>query len=151
MRRNRVHILSTPSMLRVCLGNTCPIGTCVSAVDAKRSTQVMYGNTGNLRNECADHAAALGTFGLVSSQTLVHVGLVITLILPLVLVLATTLETSWKNCVTSELKQHRYFRTGVSAVFLIGLSMTLTHIAPHVVCPHPVSRAKPFYCTLLYL
>ena len=41
----------------------------------------------------------------------------------LALVLATTLETSWKNCVTLELKQHqhRYLRTGVSAVFLIFL------------------------------
>ena len=27
-----------------------------------------YGHSGNLRNECADHAAALGTFGLISSH-----------------------------------------------------------------------------------
>ena len=59
----------------------------------------------------------------------------------LVLVLATTLETSWKKCVTLELKQHqhRHLRTGVSAVFLIGVSMTFTH-APHVVCSQPFSR-----------
>ena len=29
--------------------------------------QHVYGHTGNLGNECADHAAALGTFGLTSS------------------------------------------------------------------------------------
>ena len=28
------------------------------------------GHTGNLGNECADHAAALGTFGLVSNHNL---------------------------------------------------------------------------------
>ena len=32
--------------------------------------QHLYGLTGNLANECADHAAALGTFGLVSNQNL---------------------------------------------------------------------------------
>ena len=30
----------------------------------------VYGHTGNLDNECADHAAALGTFGLVSNHNL---------------------------------------------------------------------------------
>ena len=34
--------------------------------------------------------------------------------------LATTSVKSWKNCVASELKQHRYLRTEVGAVFLIG-------------------------------
>ena len=58
--------------------------------------QHVYGHTGNLGDECADHAAALGTFGLVSNHTYLHVGFVITLIPLLVLVLATTMETSWK-------------------------------------------------------
>ena len=30
--------------------------------------QHVYGHVGNHRNECADHAAALGTFGLTSSH-----------------------------------------------------------------------------------
>ena len=34
------------------------------------SMQHVYGHTGNLGNECADHAAALGTFGLVSDHNL---------------------------------------------------------------------------------
>ena len=31
--------------------------------------QHVYGHSGNLGNECADHAAALGTFGLISSHS----------------------------------------------------------------------------------
>ena len=30
--------------------------------------QHVFGHGGNLGNECADHAAALGTFGLISSH-----------------------------------------------------------------------------------
>ena len=30
--------------------------------------QHVYGHSGNLGNECADHAAAFGTFGLISSH-----------------------------------------------------------------------------------
>ena len=33
--------------------------------------QHMFGHGGNLGNECADHAAALGTFGLISSHNVV--------------------------------------------------------------------------------
>ena len=84
--------------------------------------------------------------------TLPHVGLVITLIPLLVLVRATTLETSWKKCVTLELKQHRHLRTGISDMFLIWLSMTFTHALHHVwFALSSLSRAQPFYSTLLYL
>ena len=31
--------------------------------------QLVYGHCGNLGNECADHAAALGTFGLTSNHS----------------------------------------------------------------------------------
>ena len=30
--------------------------------------QHVFGHSGNLGNECADHAAALGSFGLISSH-----------------------------------------------------------------------------------
>ena len=89
--------------------------------------QHVYGHTGNLGNECADHAAALGTLGLVSSHNYLHVGLVIILIKMLALVLATTLEMSWTNCVTLELKEPRYLRMGDSALFLTGFSFVRTH------------------------
>ena len=70
---------------------------------------------------------------------------VITLIPLLVLVLATTLETSWTNCVTLELKQHRHLTTGLSAVFLVGFSMTFTHALHHMLFAlSPFSRAQPF-------
>ena len=102
--------------------------------------QHVYGNPGNLGNECADHAAALGTFGLVSNHN------------PSTRWIRRNFDTSacfgscnnvgevLENCVTSELKQHRYLRTGVSAVFSIGLCMTFTHALRHtlfVLSPFP--------------
>ena len=33
--------------------------------------QRVFGHGGNLENECADHAAALGTFGLISTHSVV--------------------------------------------------------------------------------
>ena len=53
---------------------TCSTGICISAVDAMRPTQVTaYHATRvrtpwNLGNECADHAAALGSLGLITSH-----------------------------------------------------------------------------------
>ena len=41
--------------------------------------QHVYGHSGNLGNECADHAAALGTLDLPPATTLPLVGLIITL------------------------------------------------------------------------
>ena len=87
----------------------------------------VYGHTGNHKNNVPIMPPHLGLSALCPVITLLHVRFVITLIPLLVLVLATTLETSWKNCVTLELKQHRYLTTGVSAMFLIGLSITFTH------------------------
>ena len=37
--------------------------------------QHVYGHSGNLGNECADHAAALGTFGLNASTRWVRLNL----------------------------------------------------------------------------
>ena len=36
--------------------------------------QHVYGHGGNLGNECADHAAALGTFGLLSNHNVANIG-----------------------------------------------------------------------------
>ena len=66
--------------------------------------QHVHGHTGKLGNECADHAAALGALGLVSSHNLLHVGHTI-LLMPLhALLPATTLVKSWRNCITLELE-----------------------------------------------
>ena len=39
----------------------------------------------------------------------------------------------WKDCIALELKQRRYLRTGVSAVFLIGFFVTLMHAVASLV------------------
>ena len=55
--------------------------------------QHAYGHTGNLGNECADHAAAPGSFGLMPLA-----GFIITLThLPVVMVLTTA--RFWKDCI----------------------------------------------------
>ena len=53
----------------------------------------------NLGNECSDHAAALGAFGLVSNHN--H-DLRVTHLIPFhALQLVTTMEISWKSYVTN--------------------------------------------------
>ena len=52
---------------------TCAAGARMSKVHDMRPTQAsahqhVYGHSGNLGNECADHDAALGTFGLTSTH-----------------------------------------------------------------------------------
>ena len=117
--------------------------------------QHVHGHAGNLCNECADHAAALGSLGLVSSTTSPLDGFV-TISTPLpVVVIVTASVKSGKICEASELRQHRYLRTGVSAVFLIGFYVTLTHALHH--CGFALSslfRAALLfflYCTRLLL
>ena len=81
--------------------------------------QHVHSHAENLGNECADHAAALGAFGLVSTFTFPHVGRVTHLILFRALIYATTLVMSWKSCVT--LEQSMFLppstRPGVRALF----------------------------------
>ena len=104
--------------------------------------QHVYGHTGNLGNECADHAA-LGVFGVSNHRSTRWV--------------RHNFDTSacfgscdkigdvLENCVTLELKQHRCFTTGVSAVFLIVFSMTFPHTLHHMLFAlSPFSRAQPF-------
>ena len=139
--------------------HTCPIGTCVSAVDAKRVTQVrrltmhhVYGHTGNLGNKCADHAAALGTFGIVSNHNLAsrwvrhNFG-------------TSACFGSCKN-IGDVLEKLCNIRTETTSLPQDGSWCRVphralldfhAHIAPHVVCPQPFSRALPFTvpcCTL---
>ena len=98
---------------------------------SRLTMQHVYGHTGNLGNECADHAAARGTLGLLSNHNLATRWV------------RRNFDTSscfdscnigkvLEDCVTLELKQHRYLRTGVSAVFFIGFSVTFTHAVHHV-------------------
>ena len=70
----------------------------------------------------------------------------ITLLIPIhVLLPATTLWMSWRNCMTLE---QRWFRrpninTGVSALFLIGFSMVRTHALHHMWLFAAFSFAQP--------
>ena len=72
--------------------------------------QHVYGHGGNLSNECADHAAALGRFGLTSSHIGAPAGLII------------TLTQHIRTDVTSLPK------IGVSVVFTIGFNVFLVHL-----------------------
>ena len=72
-----------------------------------------------------------GLSALCQIITLQHVGFVKTMI-PLLVFSCTKIGDVLENCVTLELKQHRYLWTGVSAMFLLGLSMTFTHALHHL-------------------
>ena len=104
----------------------------------------VYGHTGNLGNECADHAAALGTLGLVSSRNL---------------------ATRWArhnfdtsacfgsfNNIGDVLVKLRNIRTETTSLLQDGSKCRVHHrahdfharIALHVVYSQPSSRAQPF-------
>ena len=137
--------------------HTCPIGTRMSTVHDFRSTQTsahhakgVYGHTGNLGNECADHAAALGTFDLVLNHNFAARWLRHNFDTAACFGSCNNIGAVLENCVTLQLKQHRYLRMGVSAMFLIWLFLTFTHTLHHMFS-QSFSRAQPFYCTSLYL
>ena len=94
--------------------------------------------------------AHLGHSALCQIITLLHVGLVITLIFACFRS-CNNIGDVLENCVTFELKQHRYLMTGVSAVFLIVFSMTFTHAVHHslfALSPFPMrSPFSPPWCT----
>ena len=50
------------------LALACPESLIHAQRRLRLTMQHVYGHSGNLGNECADHAAALGTFGLISSH-----------------------------------------------------------------------------------
>ena len=84
--------------------------------------QHVYGHSGNLGNECADHAAALGSLALFPVATSPLAGFVI-ILTPLLVVVTVTASVK-------------------SAVFLIGFFVTLTHALLHLwFCSQPFSRA----------
>ena len=131
--RTRVSFM-TPNMLPVFAQARFRPHACTAAERQHRprfTMQHVYGHTGNLGHECADHAAALGSLGLVSSHTLstrwahhsfdsasLHA------LLP-----ATTLAMSWRNCVTLAQRWSRLpnTKTAVSALCLVRFSMVRTH------------------------
>ena len=99
----------------------------------------VYGHTGNLVNECADHAAALGTFGLLSSRNLETCCIRHNFDASACFGSCNNIGEVLEKCVTLEPKQQRYLRTGFSAVSVSVSSMTSTH-AVH----HTLSALRPF-------
>ena len=72
------------------------------------------------------------TWPYLQSQRCQLAGFVITSThLPVVMVV-TVSARFWQDCTALELKQRRYLRTRVSAVFLIGFFVALTHAVYHL-------------------
>ena len=64
--------------------------------------QHVYSHGGNLGNECADHAAALGTFGLTSSHNVATCWIHRNFDVSVCLMAVTTPARSWNDCSTFE-------------------------------------------------
>ena len=83
--------------------------------------QHVYGHSGNLGNECADHAALhLGPSALPLTIMLPPAGFIITLMHPRVLMAVTTSLRSWNDYNAFEQMQRRFPKIGVSIVCTIG-------------------------------
>ena len=98
----------------------------------------VYGHTGNLVNECADHAAALGAFGLVSSHNLATRWARHNFDTSACLGSCNNIGEVLENYVTFSLKLCPYLTAGVSAVFFIGPAVIPTHALHRVwfaLCP----------------
>ena len=80
--------------------------------------------TDTLGKECADHAAALGSLGLTR-----------------------WVRHNFDTSAALELKQRRYLRTRVSAVFLIGFFVTLTHAFVSLVILLSALFPARFFCS----
>ena len=57
-----------PGSAHVQLALACQRSMMFAQRKLRLTMQHVYGHSGNLGNECADHAAALGTFGLTSGH-----------------------------------------------------------------------------------
>ena len=114
--------------------------------------QHVHGHSGNVGNECADHAAALGSLGLVSSHNLATRWVSHSFDTSACFGDCNNIGEVLENCVALELKQHRYLTTGVSAVSLIVFSMTFTHALHHTLFAlSSFFQYAAFYRALLYL
>ena len=89
--------------------------------------QHVYGHGGNLGNECADHAAALGTFGLTSSHNLATRWIHNNFDASVCFDGCITSPRSWHDCNVLELMQRHYLKIGVSVVFTIGIIVFPVH------------------------
>ena len=89
--------------------------------------QHVYGHTGNLGNECADHAAALGTFGLVSSHNVATDWTRNNFDASVCFDACNNISEILENCSTLEQTQRRHLKMEVSAVFTIFFCVSHVH------------------------
>ena len=95
-------------------------------------------DTANLGNGCADHAAALGSFGFISSHNVATRWVRHNSDTSACCDGCNSISEILENCKASELKQHRYLRIGVSAVFIIGFFVSHARIC--IICDFAPSR-----------
>ena len=88
--------------------------------------QHVYGHTGNLRNECADHAAALGSPGLVSHQNLATRWVRHNFDISASCGDCSNIGEVLENCAPSGLKCHRYLGKGGSGSLWLSRTHCLT-------------------------
>ena len=108
----------------------CHLIVCYAPKHRLRLTvQHLYGHRGNPGNECADHAAALGTFGLTSNQNVatrwIHHNISTH---PRVLMAVKTSLRSWNDCDAFDQMLRRFHQIAISVVFTIGSIVFLVHL-----------------------
>ena len=79
--------------------------------------QHVYGHGGNLGNECADHAAALGTFGVTSSHNVATRWIHHNFDASVCFDGCNNISEVWNECSTVEQMQHHFLKIGVSVGF----------------------------------
>ena len=89
--------------------------------------QHVCGHSGNLGNECVDHAAALGTLGFTSSHNVPLVEFTITLMLLRVLMAVTAFIRAWSGYSAFERILCLFPIIGFSIVFTIGFTVSFVH------------------------
>ena len=110
---NRVFYHDSPHDAGLCLGTiqarthvqlalACQRSMLCTQHRLRLTMQHVYSHSGNLGNECADHAAALGSFGLTSGQNVATRWIHNNLDTSYVSMVVTVSARSWNVCSTLE-------------------------------------------------
>ena len=90
--------------------------------------QHVYGHSGNLGDECADHATALGTFGLTSNHNVATRWIHNNFDASVCFDGCKNIAKSWNDCNTLDPVQRRFSQMGVSVVFTIRFIVFIAHL-----------------------
>ena len=105
-----VSLGTIPARTHVQLALACQRSTLCAQHRLRLTMQHVHGHTGNLGNECADHAAALVHLASSLATTLPPAGFVIILTHLLVVMVVTASARFWKDCIALEQKQLCYLK-----------------------------------------